>query len=183
MASAAYERRDARARALGYRSYYDYRAHGNGARAPSEPRLSGESLARARGHRGASDLQGALRRGDVELINVVHSGGAEYQVLITRADGSTQSYTVRGQKKAAAIQQQISGLGPAAPKVVGTDTSRKKFGADDNEETRDEEIAAVLDALDAGQISAEDADAMLEELGAGGTVLAEPGEGQEEFPF
>jgi hypothetical protein len=119
----------------------------------------------------------------VELVNVVHTGGETFEVLVTRTDGTTQSYTVRGRDKAAALAQTIDGLGPAAPKVVGTDTSRKRFGAGDDDETRDEEIAAVLDALDAGQISAEDADAMLEELGAGGTVLAEPGEGQEEFPF
>jgi hypothetical protein len=56
VASAAYERRNARARALGYQSYYDYRAHGNGARPPDAPRLAGEALRKARGHAGPADL-------------------------------------------------------------------------------------------------------------------------------
>lgn len=43
--------RDLRAQAKGYRSYYDYRAHDNGRIPPGQPRLSGERLARARGHR------------------------------------------------------------------------------------------------------------------------------------
>ena len=57
MASAAYERRNAAARAKGYRSYYDYRAHGNGSRPPGEPRLRGEALRVARGHAGPADLR------------------------------------------------------------------------------------------------------------------------------
>lgn len=65
MASAAYERRNARARALGYTSYYDYRAHGNGALPPSAPRLKGDELRRARGHAGAADIVKDVRPGQL----------------------------------------------------------------------------------------------------------------------
>src|SRR5215831_3084664 len=64
MASAAYERRNARARAEGYASYYDKRARGG--RGPDAPRLKGEALARARGHRGQADLLKSL--GPTKLV-------------------------------------------------------------------------------------------------------------------
>lgn len=69
MASAAWERRNDRARALGYESYYDYRAHGYGRKAPREPRATGDELARLRGHRADSDLLRRLKAGDVELAS------------------------------------------------------------------------------------------------------------------
>jgi hypothetical protein len=57
------ELRNRSARAKGYRSYYDYRAHDNGRIPPGQPRLRGEGLARARGHRSLSDF---LRAGNRE---------------------------------------------------------------------------------------------------------------------
>ena len=68
MASAAYERRNARARELGYRSYYDYRAHDNGKLPPSAPRLAGEEQRRARGHAGAADIRKDVKPGQLMLI-------------------------------------------------------------------------------------------------------------------
>src|SRR4029077_20733962 len=62
------ERRDAAARAKGYASYYDYRAHDNGRLAPSAPRLSGEQLARARGHIGRAAFLRSLDEGDLIIM-------------------------------------------------------------------------------------------------------------------
>lgn len=69
MASASYERRNARARALGYASYYDYRVHNHGRIAPSEPAPTGEARSRLRGHRGAADFERALSA-DVVVVPI-----------------------------------------------------------------------------------------------------------------
>jgi len=60
-------RDNARARALGYKSYYDYRIHGSGKIPPGEP-VRGEALARARGHRSLADLEDLVARGKVTNI-------------------------------------------------------------------------------------------------------------------
>lgn len=101
MASAAYERRNARARALGYRSYYDYRAHDNGKIPPAAPRLRGEALRRARGHAGAADLTRAMRPG--ALITATpdptsrRTDGtyARIHVTVIGEDGSERDYMLR----------------------------------------------------------------------------------------
>jgi hypothetical protein len=64
--SASYQRRNARARALGYESYYHQRI---AAGAPPEaPKPRGEQLRRRRGHVGPEDLVGFIRRGDLILM-------------------------------------------------------------------------------------------------------------------
>lgn len=68
MASAAWERRNARAKALGYKSYYDYRVHGNGKIPPGRPALTGAAKQRARGHRGRADFLASLREGDLIIM-------------------------------------------------------------------------------------------------------------------
>lgn len=67
--SDVYARRNARARELGYRSYYDYRAHDNGRIPPAGARLRGEALAEARGHRSAADLARTVRDGDLVVVS------------------------------------------------------------------------------------------------------------------
>lgn len=102
MASPAYERRNARARALGYKSYYDYRAHGNGARAPEAPRLSGEKLRQARGHASAADLERANLDG--ALVTTIGEGrraDGSYQrlrVTVVDIDGRQREYVLRGKQ-------------------------------------------------------------------------------------
>lgn len=66
--SAAYERRDARARALGYESYYDYRLHDNGRLPPGPLDLSQEERARRRGHRSRLDFLRSLGEGDLIIL-------------------------------------------------------------------------------------------------------------------
>ena len=57
---AEYQRRQARARAAGYRNYYDYRLHLYGRRPPEEEVPRGERMRRA-GKRGPASLRAALR--------------------------------------------------------------------------------------------------------------------------
>lgn len=67
--AAEYARRQQRARAKGYASYYDFRAHSNGRRAPSAPRLAGEALAKTSGHRSYADLVDNLREGSFVMVD------------------------------------------------------------------------------------------------------------------
>lgn len=66
--STAYQRRSQRARALGYKSYYDFRTHDNGRLPPEAARPSGEARQRLRGHRAGKDLQRDLREGDLLVV-------------------------------------------------------------------------------------------------------------------
>lgn len=67
--SAVYQRRNERARALGYRSYYDYRTHDNGRLAPDQPRPKGQRLKRLRGHASAQDLIKEIKQGELVLVD------------------------------------------------------------------------------------------------------------------
>ncbi len=57
--------RNARARALGYRDYYDYRLHDNGRIPPGPLKLTPEERERRRGHAGTSDFKRFIREGDL----------------------------------------------------------------------------------------------------------------------
>ena len=71
---AAYQRRNARARAAGYRSYYDYRVHDNGRIPASQPGLPVGQRSRARGHRGKEDFLRSIRPGTlVSLLDPADS--------------------------------------------------------------------------------------------------------------
>lgn len=59
--ASGYDRRNARARAEGYRNDYDRRLHDNGAIPASEP-VTPEMRARNRGHRGYADLLRLIER-------------------------------------------------------------------------------------------------------------------------
>lgn len=67
--STAYQRRNARARALGYRNYYHYRTSGNGRIAPAAARPKGQELKRLRGHAAGGDLQKEIRQGELVLVD------------------------------------------------------------------------------------------------------------------
>lgn len=123
MASAQWEKRNARARALGYDSYYDYRAHDYGRLAPSAPRASGDLLASLRGHRSASDLKRLLRSGRVDLVNTVstidNKGKLVVDVLATLDDGSQREFRLRG-AQVIALGAFIDDMGTDAPPLVGS---------------------------------------------------------------
>lgn len=93
-------RDNARARKLGYKSYYDWRAHGSGLVPPDRPRLSGEPLARARGHRSAADLAKTVRAGSVVLVLDYKRGKDGRFVWVdvqeVGADGSERVFRLKG---------------------------------------------------------------------------------------
>lgn len=64
----AYQRRNERARALGYTSYYDFRLHDHGRIPPGPLELTAEERSRRRGHRGRQDFLDSLREGDLILM-------------------------------------------------------------------------------------------------------------------
>lgn len=98
-----WENRNARARTLGYKNYYDYRAHGYGATPPKAPRATGERLAALRGHRSAAGLNRLSRSGRVELVKV-NPGARDpktgqwstAEVTLTLDDGSERTFRLRG---------------------------------------------------------------------------------------
>lgn len=96
---AAYRRRDERARALGFRNYYDQRVRGGRLEAP---RPKGETLRRARGHAGPKDLESVLRSGRVAILSQEPIGerGAdgrykEVRVTAQMTDGSQRRFRLR----------------------------------------------------------------------------------------
>jgi hypothetical protein len=102
VASVSWQKRNARARALGFRNYYDYRAHGYG---QSRERLTGEALAKLRGHRSAADLEGLLRRGRVATMIQEPIGERDPQgrygsvkITVQLANGDQRSFTLRGRQ-------------------------------------------------------------------------------------
>lgn len=68
MASPAWQRRNAAARNLGYKSYYDYRVHDYGRRPPSAAVLASTRPA-LRGHRSAADLGRSIDQGALVTYN------------------------------------------------------------------------------------------------------------------
>ena len=64
--AAEYARRQARARALGFESYYERRTRGR----PGAEKPAPEELARRRGHRGTRDFVRSLREGDLILCDI-----------------------------------------------------------------------------------------------------------------
>lgn len=63
-----YERRNARAQALGYRNYYDYRLHFNGRVPPGPINVTPAERRQRRGHRGRADFLASLREGDLIIL-------------------------------------------------------------------------------------------------------------------
>lgn len=99
-------RDNARARALGYKSYYDYRLHGSGRIPPdvAAPAPGSAERTAARGHRGIRDLERSLRPGDTIIVADGLSAIGRNQrtgrydrirLLVVRDDGREQRYTIR----------------------------------------------------------------------------------------
>lgn len=119
MASAAWERRNAQARAAGYRNYYDYRVHNYGARPAREP-VDPASRDLLRGHRSRADLDRMISSGRVLTITPLtgdrSSRSGQYrwvEMLVVTVDGRTITYRLRGQ------QASRSALGGLAGTIGG----------------------------------------------------------------
>lgn len=66
--SPAWERRNAKARSLGYRNYYHYRTAGYGKQPPAAPAPKGARLRKLRGHLGRADFLADLGEGDLIIM-------------------------------------------------------------------------------------------------------------------
>ena len=171
MASAGWERRNARARAAGYRNYYDFRAHDNGRLPPSAPALRGELLARSRGHRGASDLQKAVDAGRVSMAQVYDttkdsSGKVTHvSMLVTDQRGNQRLYRVAVGRMSV---EQLEHL----------QASLDAQGVDVREYTRKVKVEDIFEEEDiAATVAAASQEAELVEEGE------LEAEGEDEFPF
>lgn len=95
--SASYQRRNAKARALGYRNYYDYRIHGAGKIPPGED-VPSDLRDIQRGHRSLQDLVNLLHSGRVSAITPtggIRDESGKYETIhftITTKDGRTKTY-------------------------------------------------------------------------------------------
>lgn len=103
MASAAWNRRNAKARSLGYRNAYDYRIHRYGEIPPSEPGVAGEERSRYRGHRSAADLERAVGPGDIVSVWTYGPRDSEgkykwVDMLLVTSDGKERIYRLRGRQ-------------------------------------------------------------------------------------
>lgn len=162
MASAAYERRNARARALGYQSYYDYRAHDNGKLPPGAPRLAGEELRRARGHTGAADIRKDVRNGQLVIVapdptsrRPDGSYGRVIFTLVGQFEGEPdREYMIRGDAASPDNLRRLVADLEAAGAVFSPSPSmdiRSLFPGDDDEledeePLSDEELAEMVQA-------------------------------------
>lgn len=98
----AWEKRNATAKARGYRNYYDYRMHDYGRRPPGQPPDQGTLAKRRRGVRGKAALRRQLKRpAQIALIVEVpedHDAQTKQwtkmRFIITRTDGGIDEYVV-----------------------------------------------------------------------------------------
>jgi hypothetical protein len=109
---AAYARRNARARALGFTSYYDQRVRKGRL---SAPRPTGAALRRLRGHASGRDLLATARDGDVVIASMGgrDANGKYHHVDITLlgSDGGDLEFTLRGpQMKTSYLKQLVADL-------------------------------------------------------------------------
>lgn len=140
-------RDNARARELGYKSYYDWRAHDSGRIPPSEPRASGERLARARGHRSAADLRAALKRDALVLTTELTRGkGGRYsavEITVVDAAGVERVFTLRGRAASQASLRRLADLADERGALLSPSKSlnlRRIAEPDEDEEELDEEL-------------------------------------------
>lgn len=96
MASPAYEARNARARALGFRNYYDYRIRSGRL---ENPRPTGAALRVARGHASAADLRDWARQGGATVSRIAErdAGGRRTVVDVSYTDDrGVRQFRLRG---------------------------------------------------------------------------------------
>jgi hypothetical protein len=149
-------RDNARARALGYRDYYDYRVHGFG-RIPAGTEVTGEMRRAYRGHAGLSDLIAAINRPRNRPIEVQPQGierGADGRWKTIRVGATFRtatggvyqlSYYLRGQaassKNLRALRDNLASPGsrtpPSSSGMIGAPTPGEDAGGDDGEEPED----------------------------------------------
>lgn len=156
--SDAYARRNARARELGYRNYYDYRTHNHGKLAPSAPRPTGEARQRLRGHRGQADLRSFVKPNSLVTIGD-HSPrrpDGSYQwvdITVTRSNGDERTFRLRGkQLDEAELRKTIGGvvdsggvLSPSPSLDLRQMATPELYGADDPEVLERLEAEAELE--------------------------------------
>lgn len=127
-------RDNARAQALGYRDYYDYRVHGYGAVPPGEP-VTPEMRRAYRGHAGLTDLVRAINRPRGRPIEVQPMGlnrgadGRWQTILVVAVFRSTtgqvyrQNYYLRGQAGSSAnlraLRENLGAPGSRVPPPPG----------------------------------------------------------------
>jgi hypothetical protein len=118
VASAAYERRNARARELGFRNYYEQRTR----RTPGAGKPSSEELRLRRGHSSVGDFERLLHTGKVELVNLVQVGPDRYELLVTTSNGKQRRFTVRGRQvdRLKTVLRRPEAGGPEGPAIVGS---------------------------------------------------------------
>lgn len=141
MATERTNRANARAQALGYRNAYDYRVHGYG-RIPASERVSGEALARARGHRSAADLERAVGPGDVVSVWTYGPRDKEgrykwVDILLLDANGRERIYRLRGPQITAKnldrIAEAVDTAGAVVSPAPSLDVRRLSAELDDGE--------------------------------------------------
>jgi len=120
---------------LGYRNYYDYRAHNFGRSKPSEPAAKGEKLRRLRGHAAGGDLAKTLRRGKIETLHIFYKGKdpKQFEIVSEAENGDERTWYIKGASLLKA-QQAIADLGPDAPTMVGSPKAIKAFEGEDEDE-------------------------------------------------
>lgn len=140
MASTAWERRNARARELGFKNYYEQRTR----RTPGGEKPSRDELRRRRGHAGKADLDRTLRSGNVELINVVQTrwDPPTFDLLLTMKDGSQRTFYVKGEPEVRHFRLQLDDLGADRPEIVGSPRGLRNL-------LEDEELEAEIAAAEA----------------------------------
>lgn len=147
--SPAWNARNARAQAAGYRNYYDYRAHDYGRIPPAGEPLRGEPLSRARGHRSAADLARAVQEGAVVMVGGHSERGKDgrytwVDLVLVRPDGSERVYRLRGKQITEQHLQQLADRIDQAGGVVSPSPSldlRRLAPEDDMEEAAAEAAA------------------------------------------
>lgn len=143
-------RDNARAQALGYKSYYDWRAHDNGRIPPERPALRGEGLARARGHRSRADLMSLIRAGRVEQLSTISMvddrGRFGVAVNAMLSDGRTIEFWLT-ERQAGVVGGAIDAGGPDGPQISGSPRTLKRFGQDDGDEDQYGGLDEDLDEL------------------------------------
>jgi hypothetical protein len=151
-------RDNARARAAGYKSYYDFRLHGSGRVAPgvAAPAKGSAERARLRGHRGAADLVRNLKPGDVIVVpnglpDIAKDAKGRYakiEVMVLRDDGSTDRFTIRRStyERMAGLLEQMAAKGAVFSPSPSLDL-RRIVRVADRPGLYDEEEAEIYDDL------------------------------------